>query len=394
MTWTADELNRNRANKYTQNIDAFLGLRNVAQSRRQPVGALHEAINVDIDDEGGILSRTGYVPSLTMTAVTAAFTPLDHQTAYLVDNGHAKRVYPDGTVIDLGAVRDGTVYWAEAGDRVFMSTGHTLYNNSVFDLIVLPPNAPSISVIPGSFQEGQYQVITTRVTADGRESGSSVVTVMYLAAGSGIYLQGVEGCNVYLTAANGDVFYFVGYETSQVVDEPSVLAYPIEDVLITANPIPYGLGPIAYYDSCLYYSKYDQTTHTTLIGWSKPFRWHVCDASADYFQVPGEVRMLAVADGALVIGTDRQILTYDGESIQKVAAYGVPKGHVASYTRDGQLFFQSKRGVCTMPFANLTLDKVALPVEGNCATALIDLSGFERLITLTDGKGRTDNSTI
>ena len=275
-----------------------------------------------------------------------------------------------------------------------MSTGHILYNNSVSDLIVLPPEPPSISIIPGYLTEGQYQIITTRVLADGRESGSSVVTVMNLAAGSGIYLQNIDGCNVYVTAPNGDVFYFVGHEVTQIVDDTSLLAYPIEDVLITANPIPYGLGPIAYYDSCLYYSKYDQLTHTTLIGWSKPFRWHVCDASTDYFQVPGEVRMLAVAENSLVIGTDRQILAYDGESIQKLAAYGVPKGHVSSYTRDGQLFFQTKRGVCTMPFANLTLDKVALPVEGNCATALIDLSGFERLITLTDGKGRTDNSTI
>jgi hypothetical protein len=96
----------------------------------------------------------------------------------------------------------------------------------------------------------------------------------------------------------------------------------------------------------------------------------------------------------LIIGTDKEILVYNGEKPTKVAQYGVPKGQQYVINRDNKILFQSVRGVCTMPFANLTSDKVALPLGTHCSCGWVEMNGMEKFITLTDGTGATDNSTI
>jgi hypothetical protein len=104
--------------------------------------------------------------------------------------------------------------------------------------------------------------------------------------------------------------------------------------------------------------------------------------------------MLVGLPDVLIIGTDKEIKAYNEEGLTPLASYGMPKGHNHQITKKGKLFFQTNLGVCTWPFENLTEDKVALPMGRYCGTGLVNMNGMEKFLTMTDGSGGTDNSTI
>lgn len=373
-------------------IKSFLGIRNVAQSRRQPIGALAEAVNIDVDDEGGILSRPGYRKSLNLTDVSAAFSPLNSYVAYVVDDGSLKRISPNLQVTTLGIVPITDTYWVEVGTRIFMSTGFIVEDDQLKPWFIEPPTSPLIQVTSGSLPAGQYQVTMTVVADDGRESPSCSVAVLDLPEKSGLQLAGVSGCNVYISDTNGANLYLAGYEASYIGALET--AIPLDPALLLTTPISGVLGPIAYYDSCMFVTQYDQVTDTSTVYWSKPFFWHVFDVFEDYIQVPGEVRLLYGHDEGLLIGTDRDIWAYNGEAISKLAKYGVPLGRCLAFTKDGGVLFQSNWGVCTFPFQNLTMEKVVFPPGKYCATAVVNTHAMSKFITLTDGLGVPELSTI
>jgi hypothetical protein len=114
----------------------------------------------------------------------------------------------------------------------------------------------------------------------------------------------------------------------------------------------------------------------------------------DYIPVPGKVLMLESTLGGLVIGTDREIYVYtEGESLVKLADYGVISGYPAARKKDGNILFWTQRGVCeALPFKNVTESKVSLAPGFSCSTSVIRENGEERFLVLTDGNGTADNS--
>lgn len=108
-------------NDPTVKIDQFLGLRNTERPARLPAGALVQAVNVDIDDTGGIARRRGYASSASFTNITAAYATRDEQSLYVVDAGSLKRVItlsPLVTELIATGIPGGELDWAEAGNLV------------------------------------------------------------------------------------------------------------------------------------------------------------------------------------------------------------------------------------------------------------------------------------
>ena len=380
----------------------FLGIRNLSQSRRTPEGedkrtiALSEAINVDIDDEGGIISRPGYTKVISGTNITSAYFRRDYTNSigYYIDSGHLYRILPDLTTNLLGTVPATDTYWSEAGNKVFLSTGYIVDNNSVIPLQVPIPSAPIVFPGIGNLPAGQYQVVLTTIMPDGRESGCSPITIVNIPTdGGSLQIQGTTNCNVYCTMVNGDILYLVGYQAT-IINSMIGYSYPLDPELVETVAIPNGITQLTVYNSSLYYAVYDPSRHITYIGWSKPFRYHVADAYQEYIQIAGEVRLMAGLSDVLLIGTDKEIKAYNEEGLTHIASYGVPKGHNYQIHRDGRIRFQTNRGVCTWPFENLSGDKVALPMGLYVGTGWVEMNGLEKFITMTDGSGGTDDSTI
>jgi hypothetical protein len=120
----------------------------------------------------------------------------------------------------------------------------------------------------------------------------------------------------------------------------------------------------------------------------------VFDLFNNYLMVPGEVRLLFAHDSTLLIGTDREIWLYDGSGIKLLAGYGVPKGQSLSFNQYDQVFFQTKHGVCTLPFQNLTLDKLWLPPGETCSSGVRNIDASDFFLTLTNGASATELTTF
>lgn len=381
-------------NSPTVDIKQFLGLRNTARQRKQPVGALSLAQNIDIDDEGAIVTRNGYVKSVNGTSITAAYAPRHGDYGYVVDSGRLLKVTTELSTIDLGAVSSERTVWTEAGDYVFLSTGKVINDDTLLDWRVDPPDALQCRTTTGSLAAGQYQLVATLTTADGRESASSGLTILDVSEGGAIQIDNAAGKNIYVTEANGEVFYYAGTGLNYITST-LLLSIPLDPALLLNNPLPDGIEQIAYYSGSVYYSLLDQVNNTSIVGWSKPFRWHVFDVSDDYILVPGQVRCMVATgqeqDKNLIIATERQVFAFNGDSLVELAAYGVPSGVTASRSLSGLTLLWTERGVCSLdPFQNLTWEKASLTTGSVDNTYHIAHDGIEQFVVLTDSQGAAE----
>jgi len=385
----------------TQQVLAFLGLHNLAQSRRQPKGeggtliSMADCQNVQLDDEGGASSREGNTLAMPTTGITAAFNIESYQYGYIVDNGALKRINKDLSTQDLGTVSTQHTEWLEIGTRVFMSTGYLIDNNVLMPWKNPVPVQPDVIIGTGYLAAGQYQLTITSISPDGRESGSCEVIALNIADNSGLTLVGTQNCMVYMTPLNGSVFYEVGIGVTVIDSITQLTEKSINQQILITQSVPPVVDKIAYYNECIHCSIYDKPTNSSSIFFSKPLLFNVFDWFNDVISdIAGEIRLLHGMPDGLLIGTDREILLYNTDSgITKLAGYGVASGKPLTKNRDGQILFQSLRGVCTMPFKNLTGDKYTSPLGGECSTAILNSSGTELFVTITDGLGQTSDST-
>ena len=135
------------ANEPAINIRKFLGLHNRERPVRLPDGALTQAINVNVDNNGGIETRRGYVAIPGLTNITAMYSPRNGEALYVVSNGQLKRVVslqPLVTDLMVSGISANPVWWAEAGSIVFANGAFRgMLNGSVASPMPLPTALPS-----------------------------------------------------------------------------------------------------------------------------------------------------------------------------------------------------------------------------------------------------------
>lgn len=197
-----------------------------------------------------------------------------------------------------------------------------------------------------------------------------------------------------------------GYDVHRLPDMHSPIAYPVvADGSVTAlpeginnNPVerfadgfPQGVTVVSWFDSSLYCAQL--VDNATVIWQSKPFHYHLYDYDDAYIQVPGEVVAMKRSAEGLCIATTSAIYLYN-EALTKLADYGVVRGRPIVRLPSGQLLIYTVRGVCTIPFQNLTEAKVSLPPGRECSTAVVDVGGISRFIALHDGGGTAHNKAF
>lgn len=361
-------------------INSFLGLRNTSPIRSIPDNALTAAVDIDIDDVGIITQRNGYALSKAIASVTSAYSTLD-QSGYVVSSGTLYRVLPDLSLIPLAA--STATSFSDEAKVLFTNDGLKVENNVVTSIkITSPASPPVLSVIPGTMPAGTYSATYCYRSATGLESGSAPIATIELAVDGGIAIAPITPpagytVNIYMTDANGTVYY----------DNNGV---QLSDVQILAEPFPDSVEKIAYHESKLWVSR-SLPNGSTVIWFSKPYHYHLYDLQKDYFIVPGQVLDMVSSSQGLVIGTDATIYVY-GERLDKLVDYGIVPGRAFTHLPDGSVLMATKRGVCKgFPFENLTEKKASFPPGVQCSTALVEQSGMQKFVTLTDGGGTAYN---
>lgn len=348
---------------------------------------LTQADNVDVTDTGQLLRCKGYTQSTSNTSVTGAYATNDLQRLYVVDNGEL-RAYDEGlsyTVLRTGLSAtpmdfeevSGIVFYTNGTDYGMIEPGgHRAWG-------IPNPTAPLVQTGAGNLPEGTYQVLCTYTDDRGMESGNGPVTAVYVSAGRGLVLTNIPSTagyttNVYVTDANGTVFYLVAENAGASLTLNAPLPLGRELPFWNVSP-PRGEQPTLFQGS-LYLSEPFPAYNHTVIWRTLPLHFHHLDLSGEGIAVPGTVRMLGAANDVLVLGTDRQTWAWTGAELKLLADYGVTTGWHATKAGD-QLLWWSLRGLCTaMPFRNLTEDTVSVPPGASAGATVIEQDGYRRYL--------------
>lgn len=387
-------------------IEKLLGLVNTVDPVRAELGSLATAVNVDIDDTASAVMRPGQTAFGSFGTITAAYATRDMQRLYVVDDGDLKLVNPDGTSLTIeSGVGSGEVWWAENAGNVFYSgasQGLILANTERVAWGIPTPSSPAVTVMPGSMPAGRYFINAVYTDETGRMGGSDVATVVEATESCAIRAEvpAVAGhtAEFYMSSLDGDTPYYVGESEDGVLTIDVDLdllsqALPIEH--IGAFPPPSG-QQIALFQGRTYVAQVHPTADVTHIFFSRPFYFHLFDYASDYIAVPGEVRMLAPIGNVLAIGTDRQVLAYDGESIVTMADYGMPEGQGWSELEDQNIVFWTDRGLCrALPFENITEQRFSAAPGSRAVVQFMQHNGYNKaLIVARDNEGDAFNDYL
>lgn len=362
-------------------IPSFLGIHNTNPPRSIPDTALVDAVDINIDDAGSISQRQGFVLSKALSSATSGYSTRN-QKAYVVAAGTLSRVLPDLTTIAIAA--SAATEFTDFGTILFTNDGLRIEDDIASTIkLPLPALPPSLTLVDGDLEPGTYSGLFTYRAASGLESGSSPIASIELTTASGIQvspgiLPADYTANLYLTEANGTVFY---NNVGVALDADNILA----------DSFPDNAETIAYHDTRLYVSR-SLNNGSSIIWYSAPYLHHLYDFAKRFLIIPGQVLAMASTAQGLLIGTEANIYLYAEGVLNNLAAYGVVPGRAFAHSADGRVFIHSKRGACVaMPFENITAKKASLPPGLHCSTALVEQDGMSHFVAVSDGGGSAYN---
>lgn len=183
-------------------------------------GLLRDAVNVDIDRDGGVGRRDGLQATAVTDPVSGVYGWRNQNRLCYVSGGSLKLWNPaTGVATTLGAVTDTEVEYVEVNSELVVGGLNTLLvvrSGQVQGLgVETPPPPLAATTQVGGFTAGRYGVLITFVASSGEESGASPAVFFDVVEGGGIEIQAlpipleakVTKIRIYRTTANGDAFY-------------------------------------------------------------------------------------------------------------------------------------------------------------------------------------------
>lgn len=384
-------------------ISSFRGLNNVSDSLGLGLGWLVKANDVDVTATGMLVRRDGYKKAQS-AAVSEGYATIDTKRLFVVTGGSINWVSGDlATLFLIRAVTSSApMYFAEVNQRVFYSNG-TDYgiiepDNSWSDWTWPAPDSPVLSAGSGKLPAGQYQVLCTFLLPDGRETGASEVTTIFLPADSSLQMSAlpiVAGLQtaIYVAPAYSTIpqFAMLATSTSMAWDaKPETLGMDL--VTAELNQVPSGTTVIQHWGGVMFAAQPMQRPDQTVIWKSEPLGYHLFKITDEMFMIPGEVVMMAPHKDALIVGTRTAIWAYSNDGLKQLATYGVVPGH--PWVRDGDdLLIWTLRGLCSaLPFQNRTDRQVSVPPGARSGAALIEKTGVKRFVVALQKGGTAYNA--
>jgi hypothetical protein len=405
-------------NKVDRTVQAFKGLNTVVDPLKLDLSWLTQADNINISRKGAIRRMRGWHPNISLTNCTGAYFTKDFQSLYVVDNGSLMIVNQDVatlTTLATGLSTTATCYFDEVNGVVFMSNGvdYWMIKGGVATPWGIPaPSSPTASSVPGgTLDVGTYLITCTYSDASGLESSNSdVVVVRVTASNSYIAITNIPqtsgyNTNVYVTDRDDAVLklHTAAAGTNISYFDNSYLG--IELPFWNTNQ-PRGTMP-TYYGARMYTSEWYSNQDMSLLWRSLPFHFHHFDPGAEGIAIPGQVLQIrasrethftgsekltqkGVAD-TMIIGTDREIYSWDEDQLVLLASYGVIPGRNMIEHR-GKIYFWTKRGLCrALPFENLHESTVSVPPGLSASATVVEEDGTRRYVVAVQRGGAAFN---
>jgi hypothetical protein len=370
-----------------ETVKSFFGLNNISNPLRLGMKWLARADNVNVSDTGAVQKRDGYTKTIS-GAFTSAFSTFDFARMYLVEGLTLKAMTGQSVLAIKSLQSSALMYWAEINNQVFynngVDTGIVLSDNAVIPWSWPMPDAPRLAAVTGNLPAGLYRVLCTQRLADGRETGGSEIVEIDLLEGQSLQISNIPtGATVYIAPANSTVFQSIGTPSSATVWNSSPDMLGVDLLNGQLSPLPQGVTVIQAWKGRMYAAQHMPEADQTVLWVSQPLGFHLFDLDTDFVLIQGKVLMLAAHDDALIVGTDKRIYAYDGNTIVTLAEYGVAPGQHASKD-DTRILFWSNRGLCAaLPFVNLMESRfLAEPCE-SAGGALIQRGSSRRYVAAT-----------
>lgn len=382
-------------------IKSFRGLANTAPLERLGLAALTRATNVAVSADGALTNRPGSKRARA-GALRWPYALSDQSAAFADADGVICKVSGDATLPVFARTASAPLSWTEVnGEAVFIGGADAAIlkrSGEVLSLRWAVPPEPSLSRGDGPLAAGLYRAAVTFVLADGRETGSGPVAQITLPANSSLRIDpgavpaGVRAW-LYIAPADSTELQLFGEVTGPVVWSGSANALGVDCTTALLSPLPMGVEVIEFWRGRLYAAQ-PLPNGNTVVWISKPLAPHLFDVQADFFMVPGAVRMLAGHANGLVVGTDAALWAYsddDGGSLTNLAPYGVPTGRQWDREPGGRIFIWTNRGVCAaLPFAELT-NHVSVPPGRDVHAAFIHHAGQRHFVVSVEPHGEAFN---
>jgi len=207
-------------------LGPFKGMNNRAEDHALPVNSedsstmVRNAVSVDFTNVGKIKMRNGSTKKCSGFDMKYGFACLQGQ--FVVEGTILKKVNADWTktTISSGILGDTFAYY-EHNNELFFSdglVGKKIINGTAQNWGMSNPTAPVVYSSSGIFGAGVYLCCLTFYDALGNESGASNITSISVIENSSIVFTSlpsssdnqVIGIRLYMTTANGKIFYQCG----------------------------------------------------------------------------------------------------------------------------------------------------------------------------------------
>lgn len=381
----------------------FRGLNNVRRAEQLSLRWAAKAQNVDVDDNLNYIRRVGRTKLLNGDYTGALYCSTD-DCFYATEGTTLYRINPE--LAEREAIYSLTAPYPLQHDEV---NGFLYATNGVDRLVIrnavvrewglpLPASPRPERAATGELPPGVYQVAAVFEHEDGRESGASMISYIELTEPGSIVLHDIPQLDrartaVYVSAPDGEVLYRVESTTDTLTQWAGPVAGQGRSLRTQGLYPPPPGEVVAFFQGRIYLAqKLDEDA--TAIWFSDALNYELFRLTEDYLLVPGTVRTMVATVAGLVIGTDREIWVWDGESLSRALSYGVPPGMPGTTTDEGMLVLWSDRGLITLGregLSNATEEAVS-PVPGDAATvAVVEEGGFRKAVVLIEEGGSPYN---
>lgn len=401
----------------TISVERFQGLNNILPPHRTPIEFLKAAVNIDIDDSGGISKRAGYtkVDSGKYHSVWS-----DGSRCYAVKNGDLVNI-SDGLEIStiLAGVGEEKISFDSFEGTVYFSSirqNGIITGTTVRSWGLMPPSRlPDISFISGSLKRGNYQLTITFVDTDGRESGSPVSQVINIPSdGTGLSVTNiptssdpiVEKVRLYMSTNNGSHLYSLG-TVSNGTTATNVTALggvvPLRSFNVTKAP----LGHIVRYAHGRAWVAQDN-----ILWYSEPFSPEWFKLQGNWFQFEERIRAVMPVPGGVWVAAEKlyylsgktpesmnmtekePIKVVEGTDVKILGAYlfieNTPLGFKWLVTSNRGVFACYNDGVVI----NLTERNVSYPEADQGAGVFVQTEGVNKYTTVLQKKRDSNNTVV
>ncbi len=385
------------------------GMNMLAPDYALPDGAVRDATNLDVTNEGVLRTRKGYAATPIAAGVRCHSLYGGPSFMLHADGASLKRTTQAGadTVaavqpaqpIAYATLPSGTVVWSDGS-----SIGQVGAAGASSALNLPAPGSPGLHAVSGGLlKAGRYLLAATWVAASGEESPPSLPVDVHLADGQGIGLSdmpptapaGAVGLRIYCSHVNEAVLFeaatlSVGTATGRIDSPPAGRAL---ETLFEAN-FP-ACSVLAFAAGRLL------GIRGNVFLWSEPFRPGVWRPSQNFIQLARRGSMIAPTQDGVYVGTlddsgAGEVIFLSGFDYSKTAympvtPYGAYPGTLVDMPHTLQMGWASPQGFVIADnggqVKNLSFDKVAFPAAMRGGSMVREEDGIRQIVTGLSGVG-------